>query len=124
MNFEFDAWARLARENPREFERQRRVALRAAIEQASPEHRERLAAIQYRIDREREPDPPASWGRINYLMWAGFARLRKELSKRSSAAEPGVAAPPDAGAPAPITTARVIPLRPYLRERRIARRTE
>ena len=123
MNFDFDAWARLAKENPQEFERQREHALRAAIEGASPQHRERLEAMQDRIDGERKhaQTPLASCARINSLMWAGFFRLRKELGKLDGKGAP---APLARSESAPLTTARVIPLRSRFEQPRIAQKAE
>ncbi len=50
MDFDVDEWQRLAREDPNEFERRRQIAIDSLIEQAPPELRERLWALQSRID--------------------------------------------------------------------------
>jgi len=67
----FDAWMRLARENPQGFEKVRAEILRAEIEKASEAMRPRLRSMQWRIEREREKtaDPLASAGKIYGMMW-------------------------------------------------------
>jgi len=105
MEFDFDAWAKLARENPAEFERQREAALRATIAAAPPEFRQRLEGLQFRLnlERQRAGTPLGSCVRLNSLMWAGFYRLRKELSQA------GTRMPADADRVK--STAQIIPLR-------------
>jgi hypothetical protein len=111
MEFDFDAWARLAKDDPAEFERRRELALRAAIDAAPPDFRQRLEQLQNRLDRDRQraPTPLASRVRMNSLLWAGFYRLRKELSAAASGTPPV----------RPVTkqSAKVIPLRSARGER-------
>jgi hypothetical protein len=120
MKLDVEAWTRLAKENPREFERQRKIALRRAIEVASAEHRERLQAIQCRLDssRERNREPAEAAVHRSSLIWAGFIRLRKALgkpeTKRADAAAVQ-AAPP---------SAQVISLAAHARARRTTPRSE
>ncbi|MCC6534575.1 MAG: DUF3135 domain-containing protein [Burkholderiales bacterium] len=104
MDFDFDRWAKLAKEDPAEFERRRDETLRAIIAAAPPQHRDRLQGLQFRLDleRKRAGSPLASCLRLNSLMWAGFHRLRKELNE-------GVGGKPAAANPRP--SAEVIPLR-------------
>lgn len=94
MEFDFEKWARLAQEDPAEFERQREAAVRATIAAAPSTHRQRLEGLQFRIDMERQRSASALGAcvRLNSLMWAGFYRLRKELN--AAAAE--LAEPPSA----------------------------
>ena len=82
MEFDFDKWARLAKEDPAEFERQREATLRATIAAAPSEHRQRLEGLQFRLDleRQRSGSPLGSCLRLNSLMWSGFHRLRRELN--------------------------------------------
>jgi hypothetical protein len=82
MEFDFQKWAKLARENGAEFERQRRAAIEAVIAGAPPAHQQRLRGLQFRIDMERSRSATALGAcvRINSLMWASFARLREELN--------------------------------------------
>jgi hypothetical protein len=81
MPFDFDAWAKLAKEDPAEFERRREHELRQTIESAPPEFRHRLEGLQFRLnlERQRSSTPLGSCVRMNTLMWAGFHRLRKDL---------------------------------------------
>lgn len=82
MEFDFDAWVKLARENPEEFERQRQATLRASIESAPAEHRKRLEGLQFQIDMERQRSGSALGAcvKLNSMMWTGFFRLRRELN--------------------------------------------
>jgi hypothetical protein len=82
MEFDFEKWAQLARDDPAEFERQREATLRATIAAAPSEHRQRLEGLQFRLnmERQRSSTPLGACVRINSLMWAGFHRLRKELN--------------------------------------------
>jgi hypothetical protein len=111
MEFDFDAWAKLAKDDPAEFERRREIALRAVIDAAPPDFRQRLEELQSRLDSDRQhtPTPLASRVRMNSLLWAGFYRLRKELSAAASGTPPA--------SPAAKQCAKVIPLRSARRER-------
>jgi hypothetical protein len=86
MDFDFDKWAKLAREDPAEFERQREATLRSTIAAAPSEHRQRLEGLQFRLnmERQRSESPLGSCVRLNSLMWAGFYRLRKQLNAVAS----------------------------------------
>lgn len=90
MEIDFEAWARLAKEDPKEFERRRELVLRSAIDDAPPAFRQRLTGLQSRLDleRQRSATPLASCVRLNTLMWAGFFRLRKELASASAVSRP------------------------------------
>lgn len=114
MEFDFDAWATLAKENPAEFERQREAALRSSIESAPPEHRQRLEGLQFQLNMERQRAGTAlgSCLRFNSLMWAGFFRLRKELNGLAV----GAGASKD---DAPRTSAEVISMQNYRTARSI-----
>lgn len=107
MLFDFDTWARLAKDDPAEFERQRESALRALINAAPAEYRQRLEGLQFRLDleRQRSSTPLASCIRMNSLMWAGFHRLRKELLR----VQPHE--PPPATDSVVRTSAEIIPIR-------------
>jgi Protein of unknown function (DUF3135) len=78
---DFDEWQRLAREDPDEFERRRRTTIEALIDQAPPEHRERLRALQSRIDleRRRAKTPLEATLRLQSMMWERFGQLRETL---------------------------------------------
>jgi hypothetical protein len=116
MDFDFDKWARLAQEDPAEFERQREATLRATIAAAPSEHRQRLEGLQFRVnmERQRSNTPLGSCVRLNSLMWAGFYRLRKELNAAAGRLT--------ANEPAP-GCAEVISLH-AARERRAARQSD
>jgi len=51
--FDFDEWARLARQDPAAFETRRARLLEQAITTAPERLRPRLRAVQWRIDQER-----------------------------------------------------------------------
>lgn len=110
MDIDFEAWSKLAKADPAEFERRRGLVLRDAIDSAPPAFRQRLEGLQCRLDleRQRSATPLASCVRLNTLMWAGFYRLRKELAKAASAS------PTPNGTPQ--RSAQVIPLRSGRRE--------
>lgn len=73
--FDFDSWSHLARRDPGAFESRRRAAIEAFMAQQSPERRERLQRLQWRIDRERERSrtPLGACHRLSDLMWRSFA---------------------------------------------------
>jgi hypothetical protein len=81
MDFDVDEWQRLAREDPTEFERRRQAAIDALIEQAPAELRERLWALQSRIDleRRRAKTPLEATLRLQSMMWERFGQLRETL---------------------------------------------
>jgi len=104
MQFDIDEWQRLAREDPREFERRRQAEIDALITHAPPEQRERLRALQFRIDLERRRAKTALAAalRLHSMMWERFAELREAL----------VAATSDtASAPAAPASARILPFK-------------
>jgi hypothetical protein len=88
MDFDFDTWAKLAKDDPAEFERKRQRILRDAIGEAPPAFRQRLEGLQYALDleRKRSATPLASCVHMNSLMWIGFYRLRKQLMAAAPAA--------------------------------------
>jgi hypothetical protein len=114
MEFDFDAWAKLAKEDPEAFERQREAALRSSIESAPPEHRQRLEGLQFQLNMERQRAGTAlgSCLRLNSLMWSGFFRLRKELNGLAEGAQ----APKADGSR---TSAEVISMQNYRKARAV-----
>lgn len=110
MEFDFDAWAKLARENPAEFERQREAALRAVIESAPARHRQRLEGLQFQINMERQRSGSALGAcvKLNSMMWASFFKLKQELNGLVSGA------PREAPAKA---SAEVIPMQRFAQSR-------
>jgi hypothetical protein len=118
MDFDFDAWAKLAKDDPAEFERRRERMVRDAIDRAPPAFRQRLEGLQCALDleRKRSVTPLASCVRMNSLMWIGFYRLRKQLMAKA----------PDASRAQtePRRSAQVIPLRSGRDRTMHQRRTE
>jgi hypothetical protein len=92
-DFDFDAWALLARDDPEEFERRRRAAIDALIA-SSPESQRRLAGIQFRIDMERRlaHTPLKACLRLSEMMWDTFLELQPALAEMYSHAA-GAASP-------------------------------
>lgn len=103
MEFDFEAWAKLARDDPEEFERRREAVVRATIESAPPEHRQRLEGLQFQINMERQRSGSALGAciKLNTLMWGAFSRLRKELNGLANGTAPD---------PTPKATAQIIPM--------------
>jgi hypothetical protein len=86
--FDFEAWAALARDNPEEFERQRRAAINSLIA-SSPANRRRLEGVQFRIDMERRlaHSPLKACLRVSEMMWDTFLELRTELAELGARAD-------------------------------------
>jgi hypothetical protein len=78
--FDFEAWARLARENPEAFERAREQEIRKLID-ARPDLQHRLEGLQFRIDAERKlaRTPLKACLRLSALMWSSFYDLKDQL---------------------------------------------
>lgn len=104
MQFDIDEWQRLAREDPREFERRRQAEIDALIAHAPAEQRERLRALQFRIDleRRRAKTALASAVRLQSMMWERFAELREALLALGS---------DTVSAPAAPASARILPFK-------------
>jgi len=112
MEFDFETWAKLARDDPEEFERRRRALVRRTIEAAPADLRPQLERLQFRIDavRSRSTHPLGACVRLNALMWTGFERLRRELGRAAGTRKQG-GLPPQA----PRRMAEVIPFDPTRR---------
>lgn len=97
--FDFEAWARLARENPEAFERRREQEIRKLID-ARPDRRHRLEGLQFRIDAERKlaRTPLKACLRISTLMWNSFYDLKDQLDGLAPGV-PGTEPPPSASTP-------------------------
>lgn len=98
--FDFDAWARLAREAPEAFEAARLAAVRAVIDSA-PEHlRRRLEGLQWQLDRVREQagSPLGACLRMSKLMWesvlgdSGLVSHLEQLGRMEMPATPPASA--------------------------------
>ncbi len=83
MEYDFDTWSRLSRDDPQAFERARLEAIEAVIAQAPPEQRQRLRALQFRIDLERQRTGNALGAciRISRMMWSRFHELQRSLEE-------------------------------------------
>lgn len=103
--FDFAAWARLAREDAAAFERARRQAVERVI--AGGEDPDKLARLQWRLDAERQraKTPLKACLRFSGLMWETFDSLRHTLSRVAYGESP----PPARRARRP--AAAVLPLR-------------
>lgn len=106
--FDFEAWAKLARENPEEFERRREQEIRKVID-ARPDLKHRLEGLQFRIDAERKlaRTPLKACLRVSTLMWNSFYDLKEQLDGLATEAC-GTAPLPSTAAP---KHADIIPLR-------------
>jgi hypothetical protein len=102
-SFDVEEWQRLAVEDPPEFERRRKAAIRAVIEQAPPEHQARLLQLQFRIDLERRRAKTALGAtvRLQSMMWERFAALRAALLTLTGEVQSAKEPPP--------RTAKVLP---------------
>jgi hypothetical protein len=79
-NFDFDAWAVLAKTAPDEFERRRRDVVENHI--SISDNIRRLRGLQCNIDMERirARTPLKSCLRISTLMWDAFIDLNSQLN--------------------------------------------
>ena len=69
--FDFDMWARMARDDPDAFEDLRKRMIEEVIESASPEIRRRMQGLQWKIDqlRSTSSNPMACCLKISQMMW-------------------------------------------------------
>lgn len=96
-SFDFDHWARLAREDPAAFERARESAVAEVIASAPEPMRRRLTGLQWQVDqvRAQASSPMGASLRLSQLMWervAGDSGLLDALEDlgRASVGEPPV----------------------------------
>ena len=68
--YDFDKWKQLAKQDPDEFDRQRRIVIENAINSAPASMHKRLRGLQWRIDMEieRSENPIDSCARISRMM--------------------------------------------------------
>lgn len=77
-DFDFDAWAALARDEPQEFERRRLMAIDEVWQRLGPyADRRRIAGTCWRIDMERAraKTPLQCCLRLSSLMWESVSDL-------------------------------------------------
>ena len=69
--FDFDEWAKLAKENPDAFENKRQQMIQDVIDTSSPKIRCRMQGLQWQIDQIRatSTNPMASCLKISQMMW-------------------------------------------------------
>lgn len=104
--FDFDTWARLAREDPEEFEQRRQAAIQTVID-ARPDLRPRLEGLQFRLDAERRlaRTPLKSCLRMSQMMWDSFYSLKGQLDEFTASVRGEQSL-----TPAPQASAEIIPL--------------
>lgn len=99
--FDFDAWAQLAKSDPEAFEAQRQKLIDDFIANAPEAVRNRLTGAQWRIDmeRRRSDNPLQACMRISSMMWDMIYADRGFLWSLQVLSDPrGVLALPEAEA--------------------------
>lgn len=107
MDFDWETWSALARTDPEAFEKRRKQALEALIASAPQQQRERLEALQCRIDleRRRSSSPLGACIRLSNLMWERFNELQQALNALTGQAPAVTTMLPSKPAP----SARIVP---------------
>lgn len=69
--FDFDAWAKLAKDDPNAFESMREQMIQDVIASTSPEIKRRMEGLQWQIDqiRSTSANPMSSCLKISQMMW-------------------------------------------------------
>lgn len=99
QDFDFDAWAELAKRDPAAFEQLRSDTIEALLQQVPANRQHRLRGLQWRIDRTREraSNPMAACIRISQMMWdslLGPGGLLDALERIRAPEQPPATAPP------------------------------
>lgn len=70
-DFNFDEWARLAKEEPEAFESMRQKMIEDVIENVAPSVKPRMEGLQWQIDqvRSKSANPMSSCLKISQMMW-------------------------------------------------------
>lgn len=70
VNFDFDDWARLARNDPEAFEQRRAEAIEELIRSSTPRMQRRLRGLQFQVDVQRRlaSNPLSACIRISRMM--------------------------------------------------------
>lgn len=107
MDFDWETWSALARTDPEAFEQRRKQAIAALIASAPEAQRERLTALQCRIDleRRRSSSPLGACIRLSNLMWESFNELQQALNALTGQVPSVSAATPSK----PAASARIVP---------------
>ena len=71
LQFDFDHWATIARDDPDRFELMREALLEEMIQQSPDNIRQRMEGLQWKINqvRNRSANPMTSCLRISRMMW-------------------------------------------------------
>jgi len=71
VEFNFDEWAKLAKEDPDAFENKRQQMIQDVINKSSPKIKRRMQGLQWQIDQVRatSTNPMASCLKISQMMW-------------------------------------------------------
>lgn len=85
-DFDFDEWARLAREDASSFEQRRQALIERTLGAAPADLQQRLRGLQFRIDMERERAGTALGAaiRLNSMMWSSVMDLREACSGKAA----------------------------------------
>lgn len=69
--FDFDEWAKMAKDDPDAFENRRKKMIRDVIDNTAPEIKRRMQGLQWQIDniRSTSANPMASCLKISQMMW-------------------------------------------------------
>lgn len=69
--FDFDEWAKIARDDPDAFENRRKKMIQDVIDSTAPEIKRRMLGLQWQIDniRTTSANPMASCLKISQMMW-------------------------------------------------------
>lgn len=88
-DFDFDAWAALAKSDPEEFERQRRQMVDHTCEKLGGLQRPVIAGICWRIEQERRrsASPLQLCMKLSSLMWERYTDLADALSEAAAMTE-------------------------------------
>lgn len=84
-DFDFNAWAALARTDPEGFARRRLAWINAAISSAQRKNRARLERLQFRIDAKRRlaRTPVNACLQLSAMMWDSFFDMKESLASFS-----------------------------------------
>lgn len=84
-DFDFNAWATLARTDPEGFARRRLAWINAAISSAQKKNRARLEKLQFRIDAKRRlaRTPVNACLQLSAMMWDSFFDMKESLASFS-----------------------------------------
>jgi hypothetical protein len=112
--FDFAGWARLAREDPQAFERERARLIGQLIEAAPAEQRPRLEALQWRVEQVRRLSrtPLAACLKLSSMMWERVTGEHGLLAHLQRLDGPAGAAPHRAPARGTVIPFRPVPDRP------------